>query len=883
MPAQDRLMDPILSLQQVIGNQAVMRLLQPGPGQIGMGSGKDGGQPLDVTVRRFMEPRIGHELSGIRVHTDERAAESARAAGALAYTVGSHVVFAAGRYDPRSPSGARLLGHELAHVAQARDRSPALRRTPDPTRLNVVVPSPEAVVPFKPGVDYAWQNPLIRQTVFPARESAFRQLLLEEKEIDLKAEFAGTNLTAAMAADVGAEILAERQRLTEELAEHVGLRKQAEADLRTAQAATKKHLADPEVRERERTRRELESKRNGLAGKAAAQQARITQLEKVGTGIAPAQQHELDQRRAMLEEIGAELTPVTESLAEVSDVLKAEMEPLTGAEAALKAEITEHRTQEGTLREELKPVTGGVDKKTGRASSEAAVRWRLHQFRQQISDMGHDELLGLVLDRFAADKDFSRYKKQERYLIIHFSGMRYASASKTWGPPQELLATLKEQEIREAFIAPDEHEVEQEAEATGAAIEAELASTDTVSARKSELRTVKKGLDAPVTMRAQLFAKKPEEKQAFEDLEINIQSREAAVAGGDADGVAQANQQIARLETQIGTPELKRIRAQLGAADHRRLEALRDFRIREARRAMNSLSDLDALSVLEDMKDAFPPWVWHEVVRRTQLRVNVADPHWDDPVPKSLDRKDSETARWLAILKSWPREETISVDKQGEKFEIVATAVVCNQLSEQAQATYGKKITQGIRGAVDWYRDKAAKTAGGPDQPFFVRPTKEQDFVEAAGLFWAHFEAKKKPYAGNMAHPLDGIDFLTEGKQAMRDGLVEGEWTYHIDPVTKDITRTKGKDDALETQWFSWQHEATVLKRAPGKVITFETSAGARTHSWTMRSLLDPMSETWIKNQHGDTNVFVGYAPGRDTMPQLDAALQDILPGRSAL
>lgn len=42
------------------------------------------------------------------------------------------------------------------------------------------------------------------------------------------------------------------------------------------------------------------------------------------------------------------------------------------------------------------------------------------------------------------------------------------------------------------------------------------------------------------------------------------------------------------------------------------------------------------------------------------------------------------------------------------------------------------------------------------------------------------------------------------------------------------------------------------------------------------------MSETWTKNQHGDTNVFVGYALGR-TMPFNAAALQNILPGRSAL
>jgi hypothetical protein len=114
---------------------------------------------------------------------------------------------------------------------------------------------------------------------------------------------------------------------------------------------------------------------------------------------------------------------------------------------------------------------------------------------------------------------------------------------------------------------------------------------------------------------------------------------------------------------------------------------------------------------------------------------------------------------------------------------------------------------------VNWCRAKAAeakaKGVTGAQAPFLIRPTKEQDFVEGSSVFWAHFESKQ-PYKGNMAHQLEGIDFLTEGKQVMRDGLVEGDWTYHVDKTTGDITRTKGPAGALETQWFSWQHEATV-------------------------------------------------------------------------
>jgi hypothetical protein len=76
------------------------------------------GRPLEVSTRAFFEPRFRHDFSRVRVHSDIQAANSARAVGAKAYTVGADIAFGAGEYDPSSPTGARLLAHELAHVVQ---------------------------------------------------------------------------------------------------------------------------------------------------------------------------------------------------------------------------------------------------------------------------------------------------------------------------------------------------------------------------------------------------------------------------------------------------------------------------------------------------------------------------------------------------------------------------------------------------------------------------------------------------------------------------------------------------------------------------------------------------------------------------------------------
>jgi hypothetical protein len=76
------------------------------------------GAPLDAGARTFLEPRFRTDFSQVRVHTDARAAASAHAVGARAYTVGRHIVFGAGRYSPDTPGGRLLLAHELTHTIQ---------------------------------------------------------------------------------------------------------------------------------------------------------------------------------------------------------------------------------------------------------------------------------------------------------------------------------------------------------------------------------------------------------------------------------------------------------------------------------------------------------------------------------------------------------------------------------------------------------------------------------------------------------------------------------------------------------------------------------------------------------------------------------------------
>lgn len=122
------------------GNSAPNELVQS------LGSG----QALDPETRTFFEERFGADFSHIRVHTDEKAVESARAIEAEAYTAGADIVFGAARYNPTTPEGKRLLSHELAHVLQQSKRSQSgrlradsgttgiIQRQPTPTGLGML-------------------------------------------------------------------------------------------------------------------------------------------------------------------------------------------------------------------------------------------------------------------------------------------------------------------------------------------------------------------------------------------------------------------------------------------------------------------------------------------------------------------------------------------------------------------------------------------------------------------------------------------------------------------------------------------------------------------------------------------------------------------------
>lgn len=101
------------------------------------------GTRMNKSTRTDMESRFGANFSNVRIHTDQKAADSARSVSAKAYTFGNHIVFNSGQYSPHSNSGKKLIAHELTHVVQ---QGAVVRREVAETAVSAPPAEPETVV-----------------------------------------------------------------------------------------------------------------------------------------------------------------------------------------------------------------------------------------------------------------------------------------------------------------------------------------------------------------------------------------------------------------------------------------------------------------------------------------------------------------------------------------------------------------------------------------------------------------------------------------------------------------------------------------------------------------------------------------------------------------
>lgn len=279
----------------------------------------------------------------------------------------------------------------------------------------------------QPNVFFQWQNPVLRDTIYPFRKEKLRDFLRYFYEIDLWKKYRDSGqLDQALKdkiAGLAAALEKEHGRLAGELAEAIERRSQKDKWFAAISANDPKTLRWKYIYYLDRQTLALTDQYTEMVSRQNTLSRRVDWYA------------EEDTRREMWVERAKELdTPI----------------------AGLGANLEELR--------QLRSIFSQQDRlprlnAQGEVSLGEAVRWEVLNYQKELEHLDHHELIRRIIARFDADPE--RFEKWLQYMVLHFSGMRYRSAHGSWADPKYLLELLTREFARSELQAMDEAAVTQ--------------------------------------------------------------------------------------------------------------------------------------------------------------------------------------------------------------------------------------------------------------------------------------------------------------------------------------------------------------------------------------------------------------------------------------
>jgi hypothetical protein len=440
--------------------------------------------------------------------------------------------------------------------------------------------------------------------------------------------------------------------------------------------------------------------------------------------------------------------------------------------------------------------------------------WKAQVYEESLEDKNQYQLLEEIRQRF--EEDPGRYPYWLQYMVVHFSGMRYASAHGSWADPKELLVRLRTPKVEEEIKALDDEAV----------------------------------------------AKCCQEKiAAYESMD------------GGASRPKLADTQEKEWRDQIGwyIPNVK------ANGPKTRRQGLLELSKVEAAYNVKSLSTQEALDILLSMKDQFPGWAWKQIVAITPLRLTeVTAPDWEKLTPQEEKESYSqENYPMRAIIDGWKNHDPSAWrEEHGRTHELIVTRAVCNETAEHVQHMRGHLPPGGLTPKPKWYLENESKQKiSGTPAPYYVKATSAEQYTQGASVLWLRF-VNKKPDAWQIAKPVttkDKIGLLPKeiARKRKAEGKKDASWVYKTGEaitrertiINEDKTRTK------EQQWLRWIHEATVAEVAEAAegtvIITYETALPDDDKGTSAVGTFKMPIDFFFSDGEEDTynRSFVGYVP----------------------
>jgi len=461
--------------------------------------------------------------------------------------------------------------------------------------------------------------------------------------------------------------------------------------------------------------------------------------------------------------------------------------------------------------------------------------WKAQVYEESLEDKNQYQLLDEIHQRFMKEPD--RYPLWLQYMLVHFSGMRYASAHGSWADARDLIVRLRAPEIEEQIKAMDDAAVEKLCQEKIAAYESSNGSSKPALAGATE----------------------KEWKQKIGWYLPNVKSN---------------------------SPSTRR-------------RGLTDLRKAEDAYEIMSAPVEKALETLLAKKQDFPGWAWKEIVRLTPLRLTeVSAPGWEKLTPdEEQESYSQENYPTRVIIDAWKNQYTTGWrEEHGRTHELIVSRAVCNETAEHVQHMRGHLPPGGLTPKPNWYlKNESEKSVPGTPAPYYVKATTAEQYTPGASVLWLRF-VDKKPDAWQIAKAVETknkIGLLPDditGKK--KNGKDETGWTYKMGEVitrervliSEDKGAKKGKSKTKQFQWLRWIHEATVVEVAETAegtmVITYETALpddykGTSSIGIFKKPLRYFLADFMVEGNEDTYNrSFVGYVPeGRLPMEDIKRML----------
>jgi len=501
-----------------------------------------------------------------------------------------------------------------------------------------------------------------------------------------------------------------------------------------------------------------------------------------------------------------ELASVNGTLSKLKDEAKALQSQIDSCEDILI--VTEEKRLMEYIPDPSKPVT-----------TRDIVRQKVDEYKTSLADLDHYELLELIVREFKAKP--GRYPRWLQYMVIHFSGMRYASAHGSWADPKDLLANLHTAEIEKEMKSLDDDAAE--------------------ALCREKLECYEPSNAAPATP---------------------VQQRPKLAQTADVEWKERIAGHVKRIKRAL----------EMDSPYHER-NALVNLRIDEGSYEIDTMKPSEVYEGLTAYKDDLPDWMWKEIVKLTDLRLTeVKNADWEKSSQGQTGGFSEQDAEFRKMMSDWKNKFMTGWREEHDRSDkLVVSRAVCNEVAEHIQHLRGHTPPGGLTPKPTWYQSNEKSNPNA----YLVKHEGGQDYKTGASILWLRF-VRKEPNEWQVAHPIatkkGGFGLLPAGFAGRRASNRTDEtspWMYDMsDPVKRVRTvLTPEKARIKEEEWLRWIHEATVVEMADTAegmiVLTFETALPSDDPRLSSIGVFKHNLSSLLSDGEEDTynRSFVGFIP----------------------